>query len=315
MAYINVDEVYILDNTGLQVDMATDIPFVDAGFTDAQKEQARKNIAAGGTNPNLLDNWWFGNPVNQRGLTSYSGTGQLKTIDRWILFNGSGVNSLSVQSGYISVKSDSNGFGQFVENSVGAALNGKTVTCSVLFNDGSITSATGIYSNSSLVSLGNGFYIGINGGKQTIVSYLTGTTAKDIKAMKVELGTISTLANDVPPDYGTELLKCQRYFLRMNYTSVAEPIGYGYAYAASQARILIPTPVTMRADPTISASATGNLRINSNGTYLTPSGFTSTGTVFPHGVSIHFGISGATSGAIAILFSYDTNYIDFSADL
>lgn len=32
-------------------------------------------------NPNLLDNWYFGNPVNQRGQTSYAGTGY--GLDRW----------------------------------------------------------------------------------------------------------------------------------------------------------------------------------------------------------------------------------------
>lgn len=37
-------------------------------LTDAQKQQARENIGAPAPyNPNLLDNWYFGNPVNQRG--------------------------------------------------------------------------------------------------------------------------------------------------------------------------------------------------------------------------------------------------------
>ena len=49
MAYINVDEVYILDNTGAQVDAVTDIPFkADAGLTDAQKAQARANLGISG---------------------------------------------------------------------------------------------------------------------------------------------------------------------------------------------------------------------------------------------------------------------------
>ena len=34
----------------------------------------------------------------------------------------------------------------------------------------------------------------------------------DIRAAKLELGTVSTLANDPPMDFGAELLKCQRYF-------------------------------------------------------------------------------------------------------
>ena len=36
------------------------------------------------TNPNLLDNWYFGNPVNQRGQTEYT-EDTTYTIDRWWL--------------------------------------------------------------------------------------------------------------------------------------------------------------------------------------------------------------------------------------
>ena len=32
-----------------------------------------------------------------------------------------------------------------------------------------------------------------------------------IQAVKLETGPVSTLANDPPPDFGLELLKCQRY--------------------------------------------------------------------------------------------------------
>uniref|UniRef100_UPI000556CF75 hypothetical protein n=1 Tax=Agathobaculum desmolans TaxID=39484 RepID=UPI000556CF75 len=35
------------------------------------------------TNPNLLDNWYFGNPVNQRAASEYSGSWSY-CIDRWV---------------------------------------------------------------------------------------------------------------------------------------------------------------------------------------------------------------------------------------
>ena len=71
-------------------------------LTAAQKAQARSNIGAPAPytagdgiaisgsviaakvqpcNRNLLDNWYFGAPVNQRGKASYTGAGY--TIDRW----------------------------------------------------------------------------------------------------------------------------------------------------------------------------------------------------------------------------------------
>ena len=49
----------------------------------AQQIDDGLNIARGVSNPNLLDNWYFGNPVNQKGQTSYTGAGY--TIDRWAL--------------------------------------------------------------------------------------------------------------------------------------------------------------------------------------------------------------------------------------
>ena len=47
MPYINVDEVYILDNTGVQVDQVVDSPYTSPGFTGSQKDQFRKSITAG----------------------------------------------------------------------------------------------------------------------------------------------------------------------------------------------------------------------------------------------------------------------------
>ena len=38
--------------------------------------------SGGGVNPNLLDNWYFGRPVNQRGQTEYTGNATY-SIDRW----------------------------------------------------------------------------------------------------------------------------------------------------------------------------------------------------------------------------------------
>lgn len=323
MAYINVDEVYILDNTGLQVDMATDIPFVDAGFTDVQKEQARANIGAGGTNPNLLDNAFF--TVNQRSVTSGSNPSSTAVYarDRWKIARCS--SYVFNDNGTVTTSWDGTGAGccliQYAFAETAAMLRGKTVTLSV-YVGGTLYTKTLTLPNQTSNSfvIGDGLSVNIvdvisSGRGYECQFYHSVTAGKTIGPFKLELGSVSTLPSDAPPNYAEELAKCQRYFVRLNYTSVAEPIGYGYAYAASQARILIPTPAPMRADPTISATATANLRINCNGTYLTPSGFTATGTAFPNGIAVHFGISGATSGALALLFSYDTCYIDFSADL
>ena len=51
----------------------------------------------GWSNPNLLDNWYFRNPVNQRELAEY---GEGYTIDRWCLYV-SGTTTISIENGVV----------------------------------------------------------------------------------------------------------------------------------------------------------------------------------------------------------------------
>lgn len=46
MAFINIDDVHVLNETGEQVDLVTGLPFKDEGLTDAEKAQFRVGIAA-----------------------------------------------------------------------------------------------------------------------------------------------------------------------------------------------------------------------------------------------------------------------------
>ena len=95
----------------------------------AQQIDDGLNIARGVSNPNLLDNWYFVNPVNQRGQTSYAGF--VYGIDRWKL-NGATV-TVTVVDGEIQVidnSTDWNGIIQLFENWKDFA--GKTVTLSAL---------------------------------------------------------------------------------------------------------------------------------------------------------------------------------------
>lgn len=295
MAYINVDEVYILDNTGLQVDMATDIPFADAGFTDTQKEQARKNIGAGGTNPNLLDNPFF--TVNQRGVaagTSVNANGFV--ADRWQATGTMGATRNS--DGSITVVNTM--FHKLGDR----GLDGKTVTLSALYTDGTVESKTFTWSGTTaqnLPSLNATVYaasnqINFNGG------------SLNVKALKLELGTVSTLANDTPPNYAEELAKCQ-YYCRVLTASSLSMAAVGMAVAATEFRCAF--PFVMRTMPTVTFSGTiqGNTStvsaISTNGTY---SGATSA-------VALRFTTTGLTASAPVILYIGADASITLSADL
>ena len=138
-------------------------------------------------NPNLSDNWYFGNPVNQRGASGTISTAGY-FFDRWKLVSG----SVTINSGGIVLNGT---IAQVLEYAVG-----QTVTATVLTPDG-VTDVTPVYDDETK-------------------TFTVTTQGKTIRAVKLELGSVQTLAhqdangawvlNEIP-DYGEQLLKCQRY--------------------------------------------------------------------------------------------------------
>ena len=56
------------------------------------------------TGRNLLDNWYFVNPINQRGLDSYANSSGLYGIDRWKILSGlSNFCYVEVNDGYVAI--------------------------------------------------------------------------------------------------------------------------------------------------------------------------------------------------------------------
>ena len=177
-------------------------------LTDAQKQQARDNINAPAPytagenisisgsviatkafpcNPNLLDNWYFGNPVNQRGASGTIST-EGYFFDRWKLVSG----SVTINSGGIVLNGT---IAQVLEYAAG-----QTVTATVLTPDG-VTDVTPVYDDETK-------------------TFTVTTQGKTIRAVKLELGSQQTLAhqengvwvlNEIP-DYGEQLRRCQRYY-------------------------------------------------------------------------------------------------------
>lgn len=192
--------------------------------------------SSSGVNPNLLDNWYFANPVNQRGQTVYesSASKSVYTVDRvkWWGQYADGL-PLTVTSDGLVAKSGQTSKYQNIDTYIPAkGLAGRKIKFSVLYK-----------------STGN-FYIGIDGlgtsyeGKassnwnlyETILTVpaewsndtlrlFVGLNENDmtftLNAWKLELGDQQTLAhkdendnwvlNEIP-DYGEQLARCQRYF-------------------------------------------------------------------------------------------------------
>lgn len=237
--------------------------------------------------PNLLDNWYFGRPVDQRGgkiiqsgvniytdstlktligpaayacpvveLTStyakvqdakntgsyyyaapadvvrgYTGNGY--TVDRWCTDINNG-GAVLVGSNGITLTAQNMYWGQRLAREVVASLAGKTVTASVLMSDnnffwGTVTISWQLnviqtFFDTHLIR----FYIN-QISNEPIAQFEFSTNAANVSiiAAKLELGPTQTLAhqdsagkwvlNEVP-EYGNELLECQRYCERTAWT-------------------------------------------------------------------------------------------------
>lgn len=281
-------------------------------------------------NPNLLDNWYFGRPVNQRdgyvvlpGTTYYDNTwtavgtttGYIKidsiiptggawitiggtqylvsapsdsvvrgyvgagyTVDRWKLVESAHV--VTIEAGSITLRKPANTadfvYAQYFEGATLEFLRGKTATISVMDSNGNVYSKTLLIPASGMFDSDN-LYIGDNWWIDLIVlpsgdfyirfvSITKAETTLGIQAAKLELGPQQTLAhqdadgnwvlNEVP-DYGEQLRRCQRYFLKIGDVSHYCSLGNGLARDAQNVSITIPTPVTMRTVPGLIAIPAG----------------------------------------------------------
>lgn len=285
MAVINIDDVYILGETGAQVDQVTGLYFKNENASDTEKAQARANIGAGGSNDNLLDNAYFvgggsqlGNgvfPINQRGQTQYTAAGFV--FDRW--FKSGGVTA-TLDAGGLTI-ANSNGWPDGVNQRFPmhffAQMNGEAITASVLYEDGTIDSGTAIIDatqNYQWLKYPNAGEIGFqlknfqDGAAYDYFDYISfgagaNSTSKKIKAFKVEKGTYSTIANDVPPDYWQELEKCQHYLWVVSFPS-GSILSTGYASGdIFITDIILPTTI---GENNLTLTFNANVLIIGNGT-------------------------------------------------
>lgn len=237
-------------------------------------------------NPNLLDNWYFGNPVNQRGASgTISRLGYF--FDRWKLVSG----SVTINSGGIVLNGT---IAQVLEYAVG-----QTVTATVLTPDG-VTDVTPVYDDETK-------------------TFTVTTQGKTIKAVKLELGTQQTLAhqengawvlNEIP-DYGEQLRRCQRYCFVWGYgakktscLAVMQCVQPGVLFG------LIPTPVTMRNNPAVTGGSLTTFAGN----------VTSLGNLIAcaNGIRAVANIEGTSTSqgqAVGIENADDNGRVIFSADL
>ena len=235
---------------------ATYQPYAKTNQELTAENQTLTNYANAQTNPNLLDNPWF--TVNQRGISGAVSTAY--GFDRWWgIYDYDSTNKclkFSAVSQYVL---------QNFESDFKEKLDGKTVTLSVLYADGTIEKGTDVYHavNSTYVFFFSGrvlCQISPDG-----FFALTANEVCSIKACKMELGSVSTLASDTAPNYATELLKCQRYYITSGTSGTS---AYGFTASTTKGYIYIPVAVKMRANPT-PESLSGHIYFNGNDITIT----------------------------------------------
>lgn len=290
-------------------------------LTDAQKAQARLNIGAPAPytagenisisgsviatkvqpcNRNLLDNWYFGNPVNQRDVSgTISSAGYF--LDRWKLVSGS-----------VTINTD------------GITLNG---TMQQVLE----TAPVGTVTAFALTQAGVGEVVPTyNSETKTVTVTAAG---EKLVAVKLELGTEQTLAHqnssgawvlNEMPDYGEELTKCMRYLqiISTPYDTSGNGVAIGYANNTVDLWVPIPLAVPMRISPTPTIPPGGISRFKAGKTSSALKDVTrATGgwSMQTGGAcsvrSLIFSSSGLTAGETYALFMRQGAQIVFSAEL
>ena len=315
MPNINIDDAYILNETGAQVDKVTGLFTKDEDTTSGEKAFAQLNIGTAGSNRNLLDNPWF--TVNQRELSSYTSG---YNADRWVSTSGATVTLNASGTLTWATSSTYREFKQKIANPSYYANGTYTVSVNVV-------SATGVpwvvlHNGNNGEILRKSLTVGMNSvtfttgdsgiGVFGVYNLTNANISVELKAVKLELGSVSTLANDAPPNYGEELAKCQRYFVRAK----GDPFGTGYITSSgSGSRIIIPTSIPMRGQPTVSFSGTFHLRVQ-GGTVNVTGMSSPTPVNTAGGITLSCtGFTGASVGYCALYADGINDYIDFSADL
>lgn len=259
-------------------------------LTDAVQEHGE--ALATMCNPNLLDNWYFGKPVNQKGQTEWlsSASVNVPCVDRWNWWGqyeaGSTLKLLGDGLQLIG-KPEATGLYQAISQKIekDRVPVGATVTLSALVKaeaDANILLSIGAQSYQGVSVPANTWTLvaavfNVPSVEQTYDISIQRNTAGatfTVKAVKLELGSQQTLAhkedgvwvlNEIPK-LGDQLAACQRYQYPLCCGNSFAAIGYGFAQSESQARIFVPTGQTMRATPAVTylAGGIGALRILGN---------------------------------------------------
>ena len=286
-------------------------------YTDNLYGDTYASNGFGRSNNNFIDNPFF--TINQRSFTSGT-TGY--PADRWVIPAGTATETWSANGILFSDITTNARLRQYIPDDAFRQMLGETLTISIKCQGNayyyvSFTLPTTLpttnttyldqyFASSSYRTV----FMWQPSYNRMVVDFYCYQNNHKLNAIKLEKGTRSTLCNDTQPDYTTELLKCQRYFLRVDMPSTAgQPFCYGYTANTTQCRMHIPTPVSMR--NVSSVALTGSVVIYPSGASVTS---VSAGTTNKNGVVVFMGVSSITAGQACIAMGSNFT-LDLIADI
>ncbi len=273
------------------------------------------------SNPNILHNPIFS--VNQRAFTTTS-TDNTFIADRWKCNANGGTFVITRNSdGTYTIDNTNNANDLIIQQKRTAAtaidVNGKKLTASIEFSDGTIKSGTATFTSNANVT-----YLDETGVFNLAAWPTTNNTffllivkpgaSITVKALKLEVGEVSTLAMDPRPEYATELAKCQRYFQRIaNTGNIPQFLTLGLAQGTSYIRGNVYFTQT-RTIPSL--SITGKCYAGLQGATDTLIEITKANAIIGNNLSyIVYSGTGLTDKQVYNIYLDSAAYIDIDAEL
>lgn len=274
------------------------------------------------SNPNILHNPWF--TVNQRNSGTITAGGNYP-CDRWRTAGAGTLNITATTDGLAIVNTASESDAYIIQRRTASYVNslrGHTLTGSIMLSDGTIYSGTiespytdntyfenddiKLYTNFNTSSV-EAFCVQVKAGKSIT-----------IRALKLEVGEISTLHLDPRPEYAIELAKCKRYFQRLSIPSTGV-LAIGFAQWAQGIRFTLPFDSMRGTNPTITVTTQATKIGYSSSNAAAATAINAVSIAYNEGNQIWFQatVDSVTPGDTYVLLNMDTSdmYFDLSAEL
>lgn len=233
--------------------------------------------SGGGVNPNLLDNWYFGNPVNQRGQTELaSGNWSTYFIDRWLA--AASECAYAITDDGIKISKLPHQYQQIWLQKM-ERMEKRTYTLSFFLKDIGLLSLTFTPQGSDYTeqTLDGGFIISFTSEanlKNPAIRLLTSAsvTVSDVTilAAKLELGDTQTLAhqdssgnwilNEIP-DFGEQLRRCMYYAEKVESKDTPAITNSTFVPSGATSAVFILPYARKRTVPAINFNDVSNYRI------------------------------------------------------